>query len=86
MKNLTYLLVSVSFVSFSQDHFENGFEKHENGDFYGAIVDYTKAIELTLHLLSFLMSVFCLQSFSIYKSLFSWIALTKSSIVLVGIS
>ena len=46
MKNLTYLLVSVSFVSFSQDHFENGFEKHENGDFYGAIVDYTKAIEI----------------------------------------
>ena len=49
MKNiffLSVLILSCGIESKNKDHFENGFEKHENGDFYGAIVDYTKAIEL----------------------------------------
>ena len=50
MKNILFTLVLlISFSSFGQtssEYFESGYDKAENGDYYGAISDYTKAIEL----------------------------------------
>ena len=50
MKNiLLTLTLLVSFVSFGQtaeEYFNSGYDKAEAKDFYGAISDYTKAIEL----------------------------------------
>ena len=50
MKNLLFTLVLlVSFNSFGQtsdEYFNSGYDKDEKGDYYGAIADYTKAIEL----------------------------------------
>ena len=46
MRKLLFLILFISFASFGQDYFESGLEKYENGDTYGAIADYTKAIEI----------------------------------------
>ena len=48
-KLLIVLILFFSYDAFSQtakDYFERAYEKDENGDYYGAISDYTKAIEL----------------------------------------
>ena len=50
MKNLLYTLaLLISFSSFGQtakEYFNSGYDKAEAKDYYGAISDYTKAIEL----------------------------------------
>ena len=50
MKNILFTLaLLVSFSSFGQtakEYFQSGYDKAENGDYYGAIADFTKAIEL----------------------------------------
>ena len=50
MKNILFTLaLLISFSSFGQtssEYFDSGYDKAENGDYYGAISDYTKAIEL----------------------------------------
>ncbi|MDB9712973.1 tetratricopeptide repeat protein, partial [Flavobacteriaceae bacterium] len=50
MKNIIYTIaLVVSFSSFGQtaeEYFNSGYDKDEVKDFYGAISDYTKAIEL----------------------------------------
>ena len=54
MKNILFTLaLLISFSSFGQtaeDYFQSGYDKNENGDYYGAISDYTKAIELNPNL------------------------------------
>jgi tetratricopeptide (TPR) repeat protein len=48
-KILLPLVLLFSFVSFSQtarEHLENGLDKYDLKDYYGAIADYTKAIEI----------------------------------------
>ena len=43
------ILLALSFCAYSQtaiDYFNSGFKKGKSEDFTGAIVDYTKAIEL----------------------------------------
>ena len=48
-KLLIVLILFFSYDAFSQtaeDYFERAYDKAENGDYYGAISDYTKAIEL----------------------------------------
>ena len=50
MKNILFTLaLLVSFVSFGQtaeEYFDSGYDKAKAKDYYGAIADYTKAIEL----------------------------------------
>jgi len=50
MKKLLFLLFFVvSFNSLGQtfdEYYQSGFNKAEDGDYYGAIADFTKAIEL----------------------------------------
>ena len=50
MKNILFTLaLLISFSSFgktSAQYFKSGFDKFEAKDYYGAIADYTKAIEL----------------------------------------
>ena len=50
MKNLILTLtLLVSFVSFGQtakEYFNSGYDKAEAKDYYGAISDFTKAIEI----------------------------------------
>ena len=50
MKNILFTLaLLISFVSFGQtaeEYFNSGREKDEAKDYYGAIADYTKAIEI----------------------------------------
>ena len=46
MRKLLYLLLFIPFASFGQDYFESGLEKARNGDYYGAIADFTEAIEI----------------------------------------
>ena len=50
MKNILFTLaLLVSFSPFGQtakEYFTSGLNNSENGDYYGAISDYTKAIEL----------------------------------------
>ena len=60
MKKFFLLLLFIPLVSFGQDYsvnkekdlktskayFDSGSKKHENGDYYGAIEDYTKSIEI----------------------------------------
>ena len=50
MKNLLFTLaLLVSFSSFGQtsdEYFNSAYDKDDNGDYYGAISDYTKSIEL----------------------------------------
>ena len=50
MKKLALLLLLIPILSFGQttyeDYFRSGFEKYENEDYYGAISDFTKSIEL----------------------------------------
>ena len=50
MKKLLFALaLLISFSSFGQtssEYFDSGYDKAENGDYYGAISDFTKAIEL----------------------------------------
>ena len=50
MKNILFTLaLLISFSSFGQtsaQYFKSGFDKFEAKDYYGAIADYTKAIEL----------------------------------------
>ncbi len=49
MKKLLFLLFSNKLISFGQtakEYFQSGYDKAENGDYYGAIADFTKAIEL----------------------------------------
>ena len=50
MKNILFTLaLLISFVSFGQtaeEYFNRGYDKAANGDYYGAIADYTKAIEI----------------------------------------
>ena len=43
---LTLLISAVSFGQTVEEYFESGYYKAEAKDFYGAIADYTKAIEL----------------------------------------
>ena len=48
---MRYIILALlfSFNSFSQtagDYFKNGINKADNGDIYGAISDYTKAIKI----------------------------------------
>ena len=50
MKNILFTLaLLISFNSFGQtakEYFDNGIEKITNEDYYGAIADFTKAIEI----------------------------------------
>ena len=50
MKNILYTLaLLVCFSSFGQtakEYFDSGFDKADAKDYYGAISDYTKAIEI----------------------------------------
>ena len=50
MKNILFTLaLLVSFVSFGQtadEYFDSGYDKAEAKDYYGAIADFTKAIEI----------------------------------------
>ncbi len=50
MKNILFTLaLLISFSSFGQtaeEYFDSGFDKAGNGDYYGSISDYNKAIEL----------------------------------------
>ena len=50
MKNILFTLaLLISFSSFGQtssEYFQSGYDKDDKGDYYGAISDYTKAIEL----------------------------------------
>ena len=50
MRNILFkLALLISFVSFGQtaeEYFNIGFDKAEAKDYYGAIADFTKAIEL----------------------------------------
>ena len=50
MKNILFTLaLLISFVSFGQtadEYFDSGYDKAEAKDYYGAIADYTKAIEI----------------------------------------
>ena len=50
MKNILFTLaLLISFVSFGQtakEYFNSGYDKAEAKDYYGAIADFTKAIEL----------------------------------------
>ena len=50
MKKILFTLaLLISFSSFGQtsaQYFKSGFDKFEAKDYYGAIADYTKAIEL----------------------------------------
>ena len=50
MKNILFTLaLLVSFISFGQttlEYFDSGYDKAEAKDYYGAIADYTKAIEI----------------------------------------
>ena len=50
MKNILFTLaLLISVVSFGQtaeEYFDRGYDKAESKDYYGAISDYTKAIEL----------------------------------------
>ena len=49
MKKLLFLLLFIPLVSFGQtakEYFYNGNDKAENGDYYGAIADYTNSIEI----------------------------------------
>ena len=47
-----YLLVLILFFSYdafsqtAEEYFDRAYDKVENGDYYGGIADYTKAIEL----------------------------------------
>ena len=46
---LIVLILFFSYASYSQTaekYYNSGLEKHQNGDYYGAIADYTKSIEL----------------------------------------
>ena len=48
-KFLLGLILFFSYDAFSQtaeEYFDRAFDKVENGDYYGGIADYTKAIEL----------------------------------------
>ena len=50
MKNILFTLaLLISFVSYGQtakEYFDSGYDKTEAKDYYGAIADYTKAIEI----------------------------------------
>jgi tetratricopeptide (TPR) repeat protein len=50
MKNILFALaLLISFVSFGQttlEYFDSGYDKAKAKDYYGAIADYTKAIEI----------------------------------------
>ena len=49
MKKLILLLLFIPLVSFGQtatEYFDSGYDKAEAKDYYGAISDYNKAIEL----------------------------------------
>ena len=50
MKNILFALaLLISFISFGQsadEYFDSGYDKAEAKDYYGAIADYTKAIEI----------------------------------------
>jgi tetratricopeptide (TPR) repeat protein len=50
MKNILFTLaLLISFISFGQtadEYFDSGYDKAEAKDYYGAIADFTKAIEL----------------------------------------
>ena len=48
-KLLIVLILFFSYDAFSQtaeDYFDRAYQKAENGDYYGSISDYTKALEL----------------------------------------
>ena len=45
----SYVFITSSFAVYANDfqtYFDKGFEKGEKGDYFGAIYDYTSAIEL----------------------------------------
>lgn len=50
MKNILFTLALLfcfnSFGQTAKEYIESGREKHKNEDYYGAIVDFTKAIEV----------------------------------------
>ena len=41
-----FLLNHITYTQTAKEYYNNGLEKHQNGDYYGAIADYTKSIEL----------------------------------------
>ena len=41
-----FLFNYTTYTQTAKEYYNSGLEKHQNGDYYGAIADYTKAIEL----------------------------------------